>query len=355
MSIYKGTTLIASGLPVSGLPLFYATYQPHKLNNPSWLCADTYSWQSGDIYVAAYEHLANGITGISSSTETIAETTITYYRLSDDIKIVLPDQVNNLETIYNATGIGFYYILDTTNTRFKLPRNLYGFTGLRTNAGDYVAESLPNITGTVDGSGDRTGFANPSGAFYGVGDNTWGLGQYDSAVLGYAKIGLDASRSSSAYQDNAPVQQRATQAYLYFYVGNTVQNQTAIDAGQITEDLNSKVDLDLSNVTNTGKSTAAGWAMPSSAYEDLTLGASGDYYTAPSNGYLVIDKQSNGANQYIEFISHLQVGVFIPQSGYHGRLSLPVIKGEQIRVLYNAGGTTQMFRFYYAEGSKSEQ
>lgn len=45
----------------------------------------------------------------------------------------------------------------------------------------------------------------------------------------------------------------------------------------------------LSNVTATGSSTAAGWAMPSTTYTDLTLGASGATYTAPANGYFTIN------------------------------------------------------------------
>ena len=37
--------------------LFDFKWTDHKLNDMSWLNADTFSWQSGDVYVAAYEHL----------------------------------------------------------------------------------------------------------------------------------------------------------------------------------------------------------------------------------------------------------------------------------------------------------
>lgn len=55
-------------------------------------------------------------------TETISGTTITYYTAPDGHKICMPDQENAVQTIYNDTGAAWFYILDSTNTRFKLPR-----------------------------------------------------------------------------------------------------------------------------------------------------------------------------------------------------------------------------------------
>ena len=55
-----------------------------------------------------------------------------------------------------------------------------------------------------------------SGAFYqGSGTSTGGqfMGRYTSNEQLF-----DASRSSSTYQDNAPVQQKAVQMYLEFYL-----------------------------------------------------------------------------------------------------------------------------------------
>lgn len=203
MSIFKGTTLLA-GSPVT-IPLFTHIQQDHIVNDISWLRADTFSWQSGDVYTRAYQHLvddlgetetivtyyswyyedydvytlsetpspgdnyytyigeaptgtidsvgANTITingttwqrdsqdtptsettyNATRKTETIAGTTITYYQASDGHKIVLADQEINVISIYAATGTAWYYILDTTNTRFKLPRengmHLYFYIG----------------------------------------------------------------------------------------------------------------------------------------------------------------------------------------------------------------------------------
>ena len=228
MAIYKGDVKVSGNAMMVALPMFFATYQPRKLNNPSWLRAEPYSWHSADLYVSAYAHLADNISGVTAQTETIAGTTITFYKLSDEIKVVLPDQETNLDTIYNTTGIGYYFVLDTANRQFKLPRNIYGFTGYRGDVGGYVAPGLPNIT--VSGASYLT---TVSGGIAGSGGNAETTRQSN----------FDASLANSIYGASNTVQPPATQAYLYFYVGNTVQNETLVDAGEMTEAINDKVDL----------------------------------------------------------------------------------------------------------------
>lgn len=55
-------------------------------------------------------------------TETIQDTTITFYETYDHKKVITPDQEANCVVIYNATNSADYYIIDTINKRFKLPR-----------------------------------------------------------------------------------------------------------------------------------------------------------------------------------------------------------------------------------------
>ena len=317
-------------IPMAGLPLFYHTFQDHILNNSSWLRSDTFSWQSGDVYTSAYQHLVDDLgeketivtyyswyygdsdvytlsetpsagdayyayigeaaTGTIDSvgegtiiingntwqrdsqdtpvgeitydatqkTETIAGITITYYQATDGHKIVLADQESNVAAIFNSTGVAWYYILDTVNTRFKLPRNIYGFTGYRGDVGGYVEESLPNLEGEFSTSflANNSGFSNDFRSGTGVFKQGSSITSSTINSAGTVSdtqhcVAFDASNSSSTYQDNAPVQQRATQAYLYFYVGNTVQNETTVDIGEMTEALNSKADTNLLNVTGT--------------------------------------------------------------------------------------------------------
>lgn len=137
---------------------------------------------------------------------------------------------------FTNEGIAWYYILDKTNHRFKLPRTSYSFVGLRDSVGGYVPESLPNITGSVR----VWNTPEATGAFTGTNDGHVGRAGGDVRDTGI--VTFDASRSSSAYQDNAPVQQRATQMYLYFYVGDYAQTAVEQTAGLNAELFNEKVD-----------------------------------------------------------------------------------------------------------------
>ena len=344
-----GTLNVSSNVAAS-LPLFTSIWADHILNNASYLRADTFSWQSGAVYLSAYNHLVADISGITAETETISGTTITFYRATDGHKIVLADQETNVSTIYTATGVAWYYILDTDNTRFKLPRSKWNFVGLRDNVGNYVAESLPNITGELDNVFMTAGAYKTGCLSKTVNAPSTNSGVNAGSETRYGNIVIDASDSSPAYRNSSPVQQRATQAYLYFYVGNTVQDQTTIDVGQITEALNDKADLDLSNVNNTGKSTAASWSMPSSTSDSLTLGASGSSYQMPADGYLCIGKEATAGGQYIYMGGSCAVQVWSAGAGYIQTFT-PVRKGQTIYVNYTAAGTLAHFKFVYAVGA----
>ena len=126
MALYIGDTLISGEIEGQKLNLPFTLFQyqftDHILNNASWLRADTFSWASGAVYVSAYEHLVDDIDNITAETETIAGYTVTFYRATDGHKICLADQESTVADIFTATGVAWYYILDTANQRFKLPK-----------------------------------------------------------------------------------------------------------------------------------------------------------------------------------------------------------------------------------------
>lgn len=102
------------------------------------------------------------------------------------------------------------------------------------------------------------------------------------------------------------------------------------------------------------KTTISGWAMPSSRYIDLTLGASGATYTAPANGYFCLDKAGT-QNEYIDIRNNttglLRSKTTISAPGTENiAVYMPCKKGDEIAVVYTATGTTNRFRFIYAEG-----
>ena len=330
---YIGTywQIVTSAGGGGGLPLLTPIWSDHLLNDASYLRADTFSWQSGNVYISAYQHLVDDVNGITSETETVAGTTITFYRATDGHKIVLADQESNVSAIYTATGVAWYYILDTTNQRFKLPRSKWNFVGLRDNVGNYVSESLPNITGKiycgsrfVYGDKDNSGFGM-AGALSVTDKESGGQGciSYGNGT-GYRGIEFNATNSSSIYQNGAHVQQRATQAYLYFYVGNTVQNQTAIDVGEMTEDLNTKVDL------------SSSWGAPLlQGAAQLSLAASGSTYTAPADGFFYAHGAGMSSQDYRLSLGNVYVNQYV-SNVVNFSIMLPVKKGDIVTYTYGS-------------------
>lgn len=100
-------------------------------------------------------------------------------------------------------------------------------------------------------------------------------------------------------------------------------------------------------------STVSSWAMPSDKYIDLTLGATGTTYTAPANGWYLLAK-GLGTNASIELnnkTSHIADRVLTATADTRiGKLYIPVRKGDTVGVYYTNTGTTELFRFIYAQG-----
>ena len=206
------------------LPILTSMWFDHIVNDISWLRSDTFSWQSGDVYTAVYNHLVSDYQeNVPVETDTINGITIYYKKSADGHKVCHHNQEQIVADLFNSTGVAWYYILDTTNHRFKLPRTKFGFTGLRNNVGNYVAPGLPNITGswTSQYNISLDNNSNCIGAIastYSTGQGKYG-GSNASSEWGYG-FNFNASRSNSIYGASTTVQPPATQMYLYFYAGN---------------------------------------------------------------------------------------------------------------------------------------
>lgn len=247
--IYTFTNVGGKG---TSLPLIKYDWFEYLLNDPNWIRCDTFSWHSGDSqeansYEKVYQHLVDDIDSKTLQSETVAGITIQYYLADDTHKICPTSEEQNLINLYNTTGIAWYYIIDTENIRFKLPRTKWGFTGLRDVVGKYVPESLPNVTGAI--SCGVVSQPHQEGALYKEEDKPGFDGSYTDSDSTMSRLMLNASRSSSTYQDNAPVQQRATQMYLYCYIGGFAQTSLENIAGQNMSIVNLKADTDLNNVS----------------------------------------------------------------------------------------------------------
>lgn len=201
----------------ASLPILMPMWSDHVINDMSWLRADTFSWQSGDTYKAAYEHLVDDVFSVARfawgdgsfltisetpsindpvfkradgeimlpeycvsevasdystikvrhnpntgayygplartpqydniKTDTIGDITITYYQADDGHKICLPDQESNIVALYEKTGVARYYILDTANKQFKLPREDKDGQYLYFYVGNFTQEAIEQTAG----------------------------------------------------------------------------------------------------------------------------------------------------------------------------------------------------------------
>lgn len=310
MGTYVGNTLVAGA--TFNPTLLDFKWADHILNDVSWLRADTFSWQPGNVYVAVQDFLEENYTpqmlycwgsantefvyskkrvpevgdilydstGVPMTptrtvvrfygenvidysysdsggthefmtqryaegnveqleTETIAGTTISYCRGANGLKIVPATQESNVQAIYNSTGVAWYYVLDATNKRFKLPRskhNRYAATlgvvgngitlGLTDGTNNYGLNNVQNIALAM--AGDKYG-TNAGTASSGANSTQKTLG-----------VTMDPTKSGIIAQQEEDTDQYK---YLYFYVGNFTSTAIQQTAGITTEELNGKVDV----------------------------------------------------------------------------------------------------------------
>lgn len=148
------------------------------------------------------------------------------------------------------------------------------------------------------------------------------------------------------YDDKRNIYTDASGSIKYGYA---LAIQYVIKDGVITE-FNPK--LPFRAVDRNDSSWVAGQAMPSNKYIDLTLGATGASYIAPTNGYFYVNKSSTAASQYIVVAD--SEGAFsnsVFSTGSHQcRIVSPALKGHKYQISYNLGGSTNVFRFVYCEG-----
>lgn len=234
-------------------PLLTYMWSDHLLDDVYWLRGDTFSWQSGSIYETAYQHLVDDIDGVTPQTETVGGYTITFYEAADGHKICLANQEATILNLYNATGVAWYFILDTTNARFKLPRvnpdmeKLFGSSVISAAVvGNGVALGLTDGTNNFSlGTSNNIGNSPRTNTKYGQSVGT-ASDSYTGSVDKTIGITTDPTKSGMvANVDLSPTNSLYSgKKYLYFYVGQIVKNQNMIDVGEISEELNNKLDSD---------------------------------------------------------------------------------------------------------------
>ena len=282
--------------------LFDSKYSDHELNNLSWLKSEG-QWNAKSVYADAYDKLLK----VYNGTETVEGLSV---KLSTE------------------EYTDYDFVLNTANETFRLPLKTklasgkavvgngmsIGITDGTTNAGLFNAtdgrlENAINLYGTDVGTDNASG-----------------------QIVSAKSLGLttDPTKSGIELSDSG--------LYLYYYVGETVQNANLIDAGRMGESLTNKVDL-----SNTQWATNA--CMP-----DYSAGINGIFsgsYTANMNGYIFC-LQDNTYNSIFEVrINNNLVWYRENASSYYERCCLiPISKNE----IVTGKGITN-YTFYPLKGA----
>jgi len=233
MSIRQGNHVIA-GSGVKGLSMFDFKWSDHTISDMNWILSSN-TWHSGNTYKKMYNHLIEDYTNGETTTETIGEYTVTFNLAPDGHKIVLAANEPAVTNVYNATGIAWYYIIDTTNKVFKLPKTNYAFdSGTTSEIGKYVEAGLPDITSTglhgfKSNSGTVTGalvYGNTAASKFPslASNNDWSYGNFN----------IKASNSNTIYGNSTTVQPPATKLLLYFYAEQFVGAGSSGSGGTVS-------------------------------------------------------------------------------------------------------------------------
>lgn len=174
------------------------------------------------------------------------------YQMLVDGKISSIDYTtfNNSVSTNGSCGL---FALDTTTQKFKVPllKDVYLKAGQIPSM--FVAESLPNITGSFPADSVPAS----TGAFY-----AGGALRYISGQEGGVTVMLNASRSSAAYQDGAKVNPDHVVYRAYVVLYSSAVEASEAQAQEFMTALGGKANVDMSNVSQLGKDTAINWQMP---------------------------------------------------------------------------------------------
>ena len=195
------------------------------IKNLSWLLSNG-QFNTKALYPSVYNLILTEYNSAVDQTEEVGGVNITF-RKSSELNMKITTDKTAFDNILQATNSAWYYVLDTTNEGFYLPI-LNGFLQFGSQAGTYMSAGLPNITGTFSSVSDA---AKQTGATYITAETI-----FNGGASGYQvdrHYSFDASRSSSIYGNSTTVQPEAIQGYLYFYVGETVQNANLINAAEL--------------------------------------------------------------------------------------------------------------------------
>ncbi len=264
--------------------------------------------------------------------------------------------------------------LDSTSGKFKVPTIPDGTHIQQAMSDDELGKSynagLPNIEGSFHPSGPNNnalmkfGASSNSfvdGAFYLGNQANCNTAQETSNSWYGGDLCFDASRSNPIYSNDVETVQTEAVALRYFVVVATgAINQSEIDWSEWATGLQGKANVDMNNLSTTGKAEVTSYAFPSSKYDVLEVGVSGETYVAPADGWFYVNSQVSGNYIIIDPIDkNNKRAISLKVNNLDMVTELQVYKGEEIALVFTGNWEPQSyqsdpFRFYYAQGVSND-
>ena len=250
--------------------------------------------------------------GSSSVNNNVGVTSIKIQISTDGISWTDIQTVNNLN---NGSVQGQYYLTEIDVNDYTLPPNAYSMRILANS-------------GVIAGN-----------------NNAWKIGEIEfiSNVFFVGDIWINPQELYTVQQYDGTNWQDFNDVVL-------LDSSVTVSSGVITDLKQPKYNNP--HITP-NKSYISGLGMPSNKYIDLTLGASGSTYVALANGYFYLSKNTGSTNQNIA-LANITKNFLQDSQAYSSGIALNATcvaeKGDIINIGYSATGTTNAFRFIYANG-----
>lgn len=235
-----------------------------------------------------------------------------------------------------AAYTDYDFVVNQTDQTFRLP--------LKTKLASGSAVVGNGMTLGLDSAVGNGGFAYSNSIGLAFAQNKYGSDKGTSGAT-FVSAGDGSSVGITTDPTKSGIETSSNGLKLYYYVGDTVQDASLINAGAVLGQL----------ATKTNSVEAAEASMPSGRYDNLTLGVSNSTYTAPANGWFVISKEFNASNQFVVLYNQANgLRTMQQPAATSGNASciMPAKKGQNVLCEYSLGGNTSWFRFVYAEGDQ---
>lgn len=314
------------------------------------------AWVLSDNPQVGDNHYGYWPTGNAGPITSVSGTTVTVHNTNDNSTTSLTLDVSTTAQLYilpeNGTGFitkneldnwsyplsspNYCWAINSNDETFRLPVKTLTASGSRVVGNGMTL----GLTDSVNNGGLFATSTSPNPIKMMTGVYGSDVGVAASGVVFSSDKGIGVTTDPT----KTGIKTSSQDLYLYFYVGETVQNSNLIDAGRLADGL--------ANVIPNNSNLIAGYGMPSSQYDNLTLGESDSPYTAPTSGYVVL---SGSMPRGTVSLTNLKNGVGSSNENsdlFYFTLHTHVSKGDPFSVTYNSTPTVTIFQFVYAEGSK---